>query len=140
MNLLTQLAALFRFLQLYAHAAHNLAKGEAFFADHSFLGDLYGTYEGVYDSLIERLIGLGANPSIADITAAAAQMFASSGVPSDQREAFIALDANEDKVQKMVELAFADRSISQGTLNLLAQIADDSEHRCYKFKQRLKQF
>lgn len=139
MKILTQLAALFRFLQLYAHAAHNLARGEAFFADHSFLGELYGTYEDIYDSLVERLIGLGQNPSISDITEAAAQMFAAAGVPSDQQTAFVVLDSNEDKIQKMVELAFADRSISQGTLNLLAQIADDSEHRCYKMKQRLKQ-
>lgn len=136
MKILVQLAALFRFLQLYAHAAHNLCKGESFFADHGYLGELYGTYEGIYDGLVERLLGLGANPSIPEITDAAAQMFAAAGVTEDQDAAFAVLNANEDKARKLVELAFSDRALGQGTLNLLADLADKSEARSYQLGRR----
>jgi DNA-binding ferritin-like protein len=138
MKTLAQLAALFRFLQLFTHAAHNLASGCTFFADHAFLGELYGEYEGIYDSLIERMIGLGMNPSITEITAAANQMITAAGEISDQDDsAFIQIMNSENKARALVEMAFADRSFSQGTLNLLAGIADDSEIRSYKIGRRL---
>ena len=53
-----ELAILLRCLQLYTHNSHNLIKGETFFQDHEFLGELYPIYEAAYDSIVERMIGL----------------------------------------------------------------------------------
>lgn len=54
-----KLATKLRYMQFYAHNAHNMCKGDTFFSDHEELGGLYGTYEGLYDSIVERMIGTG---------------------------------------------------------------------------------
>ena len=132
MKTLTQLAALFRFLQLYAHATHNTAKGPTFFADHEFLGELYPTYEAAYDALVERIIGLTGAANIQEITAAAAALFAGADVSA----IWATLLEGERKVCELVELAAISDELSQGTINLLVGLADQSEARAYKLAQR----
>lgn len=129
---MTQLAALFRYLQFFAHAAHNTVKGENFFADHGFLGDLYGTYEAAYDSIIERMLGLGQTPNIVGITAAGASLFAA----ADQEDTWGTLIAGEVKLRELVDAAIAEPGASQGTINMLVDLADQSEARTYKLCQR----
>ena len=58
------LAIILRSAQLYAHNAHNMTKGKTFFSDHKFFGQLYPVYEEAYDSIVERMIGLGYDVSI----------------------------------------------------------------------------
>lgn len=137
-----QLASLLRFLQLFAHAAHHLSHGCTFFEDHKFLGKLYGEYEEAFDSLVERLIGLGQLDGVKDrlsIDAKAAAILAKT-----ESEA---LTENEDWFELLLEMEqefcgkidkLAGGKISQGTLNLLAGLADASEQRQYKLGQRVK--
>ena len=53
-----ELLYLLRAMQIYSHNAHNLIKGNAFFGDHDFFGDVYLQLEGNFDSVAERIIGL----------------------------------------------------------------------------------
>lgn len=130
---MTELATLFRSAQLYAHAAHNLASGSTFFADHEYLGELYGAYESAYDATVERCIGLGIDINLATIAVSAASRSLRWG--SDKPEAaFSALLDIERSICSEVcrQLPFA----TPGTANLLGQFADDSEARQYKLQRR----
>jgi DNA-binding ferritin-like protein len=137
-----QLASIFRFLQLFAHAGHHMTSGCSFFADHKFLGSLYGEYEEAFDSTVERLIGLGQLKSVADrlsIDAKAASILSKTdseelACPEDWFE--ILLEMEQEVCAKIAKLI--DGKASQGTINLLAQFADDSEQRQYKLAQRVK--
>ena len=123
----------FRYLQLLAHNGHNEAKGATFFADHAFLGDLYPAYEEAYDALIERLIGSGEKLDLAAIAAEAAGKLEG----EKNTEAYlVAILDGEREVQKQIE-TLAKGDVTQGTLNLLAGLADESEVRAYKLRQRL---
>mgnify|MGYP001605842147 CR=1 FL=1 len=64
-----EVAKTLRFMQFYAHEAHNLCSGDTFFSDHDHLGGLYSAYEGEYDSVIERMVGLEIKVDIAKVNA-----------------------------------------------------------------------
>lgn len=130
-----RLAVLYRGLQLYAHNAHNLAKGKTFFEDHEYLGELYGVYESAYDSIVERMIGLDQKIDLKAITTEAAEMAGSSDI-SDNDQAFRTILATEKELQAALEEE--DKSATFGTCNLLQDLADQSEARMYKLKRRLK--
>lgn len=128
-------AIILRALQLYAHNAHNLAKGKTFLEDHEFFGELYGAYEGEYDSIVERMIGLGEEPDLNDITKQAADA-ATANEFKDNENAFSVLLVTEKELCSSIEKDMTDAS--NGTQNLLQGIADNSEMRQYKLKRRLK--
>ena len=128
-------AIILRALQLYAHNAHNLAKGKTFLEDHEFLGELYGAYEGEYDSIVERMIGLGEEPDLNDITKQAADA-ATANEFKDNENAFSVLLVTEKELCSSIDKDIVDAS--NGTQNLLQTIADNSEMRQYKLKRRLK--
>lgn len=129
-----QIAVILRALQLYAHNAHNLAKGKTFFEDHEHFGELYATYESAYDSVIERMIGLDDAPDLIDVTERACALVKKS--PADNEEAFETIMATEYALREEVEAANGKASL--GTQNFLQGIADASEQRCYLIGQRLK--
>lgn len=132
---LLKLAVICRSAQMMAHNFHNLCSGETFFSDHSFMGDLYGTYEEIYDGLIERLIGTGVPPDLVKVQQFAIQRL--SQVPGDTDAMFQQVQSVEEEIRQVIEEAAASNQLSQGVLNTLAGIADDSEVRSYKIKQRL---
>jgi DNA-binding ferritin-like protein len=132
------LATILRAAQLYAHAAHNGAKGPTFFADHEFLGELYPAYEAAYDKVIERSIGLGEPVDLAAIGRNAAIDAARYSDPmtfSTAQSLQVLMDY-ERKICAEVDRIFDETST--GTQNRIAQIADDSEDRQYQIGQRLK--
>jgi DNA-binding ferritin-like protein len=130
------IATLLRALQLYAHNAHNLAKGPNFFSDHEYLGELYGAYEGAYDSIVERMIGEGdEDPNLGEIGLKAATIIKDKTIGSND-QAFSVLLSTEEKLRAEIEKEVPNASL--GTQNLLQQLADDSLSRCYKLKQRLE--
>lgn len=126
---LLEIAVEFRAAQFEAHAAHNLCKGEAFFADHAFLSEAYSAYEGAYDALIERLIGMGKKPDLKKVTQKAASKMETGG--------FERLLALEQQMCWDIEAACKLPGVTQGRMNLLAGLADDSEVRQYKIRQRM---
>lgn len=120
-------------MQLYAHMAHNLLGGETFHQDHEFFGELYAGYEGDYDSVIERMIGLGEPMDLVKI-----QKDATSGLkaPKSIEQAYEEiLLCEEELIAACEKLA---KGATLGTNNLLAGLADKAEMRVYKLKQRLK--
>jgi DNA-binding ferritin-like protein len=131
-----KIAFVLRYLQLYAHQAHNLVKGPTFFQDHEFLGELYPVYEDAYDSIIERSIGLGKPVNIQKVNLAAAKE-----LPNDasvkMTQCFKDLLESEKYLCKLIEQNV--QGASQGTMNLLADMADKSEVRQYKIQQRISQ-
>jgi len=129
------LAANFRYMQLYAHLGHNKVSGPNFFEDHQYLGDLYGVYEGVYDDLIERMIGLGKAPDIKEINDEANE-YLQEAEPTAGIGFFSHLLECEEEICEMVE-KLVKTDLSQATINLLVQFADDSEKRQYKLRQKL---
>lgn len=133
-----KLAALLRAAQLTAHNFHNTTKGVSFFADHEFFGEAYEAYEADYDAIIERDIGLGETSfDLAAITREAAEKAAVYD-PSDMAadEMCAVLLSMERLIQ--AECERLDPEVSIGTSNLLQGIADKSEMRVYKLKQRIK--
>jgi len=137
--MLYELALQFRYLQFYAHAAHNLVSGSTFFQDHEFLGELYPTYETAYDTTVERMIGLSKELDLLKLQEAAGKMVAKMEDPTEPDDVFKMLLTGEHVICKLVEKCFEEEDeYTQGTLNMLAQFADDSESRTYKMQQRIK--
>lgn len=125
-----------RALDFLAHRAHNVTKGPTFFEDHEFLGELYPAYETAYDDLVERIIGTDTESlSICKVNKAAAEM--SSVAPNETKpDAFFRIILKGEKdLCALIEKSIKEQT--QGTQNMLAQLADDAERRIYKLKQRL---
>lgn len=132
---MTKLAAQLRYMQLYAHNAHNSCKGDTFYSDHEELGGLYGTYEGGYDGIVERTIGTGGKIDLMQVQKDALAMLEKKGVPTSFNDAFETLLGCEKELCSLLEEE--DKNASFGTKDLLQAMASDCEVRQYKFQQRL---
>ncbi len=129
------LAALFRAAQLYTQFAHHTIKGPSFFADHAFLGDLYDKYADFYDSTVERMIGLGMAPNIAEITTKACT-YASQGMQDNDAATFFKriIGTNRD-IYAAIRAVMEDAN--DGMQNLVQGFADSLASVDYKIGQRL---
>lgn len=104
-----------------------------FFADHEYLGELYEAYESAYDAVIERSIGLGIAVDLSAIGIDAAQRAAR----WRGNKTALAFDYLLDVERGIVSEARRLSPFSTfGTVNLLSQLADDSEARQYKLLRR----
>lgn len=129
-----------KLMNLLYHNAHNLTKGPNFVGDHSLFNDFYSVVEGDYDDVVERAIGMDLE-HVADLSS---QM----SIVSKKIEALPSLENNEDRfgiglsleqeLCKMIEKTCAEEQCSMGLEQLIGNIADKSEARQYKIKQRLK--
>jgi DNA-binding ferritin-like protein len=134
------LACLFRAAQLYGHAAHHQAHGQTSYQDHAAFAELYAAYEEAYDDTIEQMIGLQMSPDIAKITTCACEKANSLADPAlfKTEVSFGVLMQLELAIQGEIAAIYDASDI--GTQNMLAQFAQDSQHRAnYKIGQRLKQ-
>ena len=130
-----ELAVKLRYMQLYTHNAHNACQGNTFYADHEELGGLYGVYEGLYDGIIERMIGLGQTVNLIKVQTDAVKMLESETLPTTFDSAFSAILTCEEDLCKLI--AQANEGASLGTQDLLQAMCNDAEIRQYKLKQRL---
>jgi DNA-binding ferritin-like protein len=130
-----KLAAKLRYMQFYAHNAHNACQGDTFYSDHEELGGLYGTYEGLYDSVIERMLGLGQTVDLIKVQSDAVKMLEEAGTPTTFTGAFSTILSCEQELCNLIEEA--NTAASLGTQNFLQGIADTSEVRQYKLKKYL---
>ena len=128
------IATSLRTLQFVAHAGHNMAKGETFFADHKFLGDLYEAYEGEYDDVVERSVGEGIKISLFDVNLDSAKASKANYESVDSvLESLLKAEAKlRDEIKEAVPGA------SDGTQNLLQGISDASLKREYLISRRLE--
>ena len=127
-----EILVVLRFKQLFGHNFHNLVKGESFFADHEFLSQWYSQGEEQYDSVVERMIGLGLKVDLVEIQEAAVDL-----LKKNPPLEFSTLELCEQQLIEQIENYIAKEKISQGTLQLLGDIANQAEMNLYKIKQRL---
>lgn len=130
-----------RAMQLFAHAAHNLVNGPSFAPDHEFFGSAYSVHESDFDDLVERIIGKYGEQHVdfAGLTMQAAKMLASmqvSGKVSNE-QFFEQQLAHEEQMCGMIDQLCGVAGVSEGTKQLLGNMADASEVRQYKIKQRI---
>ena len=139
MSHLDPIAIRLRASQFIAHNAHNLASGPTFFTDHKFFGKAYPAYEAAYDSIVERMIGLGEKPDLTDITTKAARELQMTGDimtgGTSPIECYESLLEGERELLDLI--AKCCEEVSCGTSNLLANLADDAEVRIYQINQRI---
>lgn len=136
--MLDQLVIISRAMQLYTHNAHNIITGLTFFEDHEVLGDLYPKYEVIYDSLVERMIGLNMSIDLTESQSGAVSVIQRLSLTSDPKQCFTIILQLEEMLSKKVEECLASKPYSEGTKQMLGNIADESEARQYKLKQRIK--
>jgi DNA-binding ferritin-like protein len=136
-----ELAVLLRKLQLFTHNAHNLIQGENFLPYHELLGELYPAYEADYDDVVERIIGLYGTESI-DLLAiqmSAVQKLQEYPIgPSDALGMFKVILHCEKELQDYVNKLCKNPSVTEGSKQLIGEIANKSEMRSYKLKQIMK--
>lgn len=123
-----------RSMQFFAHAAHQQASGKTFMQDHAFFGSAYAEYEDAYDKVVERMIGLGQEVDPSAITTDASKIAAAKKADNPD-ESYQTLLDSEKHLCKLI--AVEARKASDGTQNMLQGLADDSEVRQYKMRQRL---
>lgn len=131
---MNNLASLVRTMQFFAHHSHNMIKGQTFFEDHEFLGDLYKSYEDIYDNIVERMIGLGQGFDVIKILNDSITLLSSKTLGNDY---FAQLLAMEKSLCTAIEIYLVENKCSEGTKNLLADICDKSEVRQYKLWGRV---
>lgn len=134
-----EIAILLRLLQLYSHNAHNLVKGSLFLQDHDFLGELYPQYESEYDSIIERMIGLGQSVDLVEVQALAVEQLKSlPSMSQENKESFMLILDMEKSLCSLVEAMIVGMKPSEGTKQLLGDVCNKSEMRQYKLNQRVR--
>ena len=136
-----QLVVLFRAMQMFSHSAHLMCARTVFFQDHEFFGSVYGQAEGYFDSLSERMIGLGQEEQLKlqSVMSAVCQKLASApccGVKDNKEYYAFLLSQAEEACKLCNQLCKSDAS--EGTKNLIAGIADELEVLKYKISRRLK--
>ena len=130
------LAVTLREAQLYAHNAHNIARGPSFFSDHEFFSDAYAAYEKAYDHVVERMIGLGHQVDLPAITKTAGKEAGAYSFDGMTNEAcFRVLLQHEAEIQKLVKKYVP--NVDDGTQNLLQGLADESLDRSYLMQRRV---
>lgn len=136
-----ELICLLRAMQLYGHSCHHLVKGTPFHSDHGFFADVYSEVEADFDSVVERSIGLYGDGHMNLQECLSSVMSKIADAPS--------INVESNKVYYDYQLKLEDRltglvkqiiaaGVSPGTEQLVGNIADKSEVRKYKIKQRIK--
>jgi DNA-binding ferritin-like protein len=137
-----QLVILFRAMQMFSHSAHLLCARTVFFQDHEFFGSVYSQAEGYFDSISERMIGLGQEEQLKlqSVIAAVGQKLAAApsiGV-KENKEYYAFLMSQCDEACKLCDSLCKSGQFSEGTKQLLGGIADELEVLKYKISRRMK--
>lgn len=132
------LACYLRFMQFFAHVSHQMTFGSSFFSDHEFLGGLYESYEGIYDDVVERCLGIGLPIDLRYVHSNAATMLSRENFVYQDPVSFFRTILRAEQHMCGVAQALL-MSSTEGTKQFLGNICDDSEKRQYKLKQRMKE-
>lgn len=132
---------LLRSMQIYSQSAHHLVKGTPFHSDHGFFGEVYETTGGDFDDVAERIVGLyGEEPlhlqSMLESISSKLSDAPCCGV-QDNKVFYQYQYKLEEKLKSLIKQIIAS-GVSPGVEQLIGNIADKSEMRCYKIKQRMK--
>lgn len=128
-------------MQIYSQNAHHLVKGNTFQQDHDFFGSVYEELVGDYDDVAERIIGLyGEEPlNLQEImTAVCVKIANAPSTGTSENKVFYQYQlTQEETLCKLIEKIIK-TGVYPGTEQLIGEIANKSEARKYKIKQRLK--
>lgn len=133
-----ELAILLRKMQLLTHMMHNLVSGSDFLLHHEFLGELYPEYEADYDDVIERIIGLYGVNSIDLLSVQISAVDELKHYPIDPFNVigmFEVVQNCEKELCDYVKKLCSHPGMSEGSKQLVGEIANKSEARQYKLKQ-----
>ena len=135
------LLILLRAMQMFSQNAHHLVKGMSFQQDHAFFGDTYEAIAEDYDALAERIIGLYGEEhlDLSHILEAIHQVLLNApSINVESNKVFYEYQINmEENLCEMVKHVIS-LDLPPGTEQLVGEIANKSEVRQYKIKQRLK--
>lgn len=134
-----ELLAHLRTLQFYAQYAHNAVKGPLFFADHAFLAEIYEAAANDYDAVAERFVKFNGCEGL-DQLAILKKMYSSmKGLPmhGENKEYFTTILMLEEKTCGLINKILASDA-TEGVKQLLGEMCNQGEIRCYKIQQRLK--
>lgn len=140
--MLGKIAAYIRAMELYYQMAHNVVKGALFISDHGLLGEFYTQLGGNYDAVAERAVNIEGDAAV-DILPQLKDIFQHLKVKpginvKENKEYFIAGLECEKMLCQMIDQVCKDPSTSEGTRQLIGDIADQSEIRQYKINRRIK--
>lgn len=136
------LSALLRTLQLYAHHAHHICGRIVFNQDHEMLAEIYTKAETDYDDVIERFIGLKGEEALDEskvlsVACQKVQALPMKGVKENKELLKACLDLIQ-QINTKIEPLCKDPKATQGSIQMLGNIADKNEILIYKLKQKLK--
>lgn len=136
-----ELLILLRAIQLYSQNAHHLVKGMTFQQDHDFFGSVYEDITDEYDSVAERIIGIFGEEHLQlqpILTAVCSKLVNAPSTPVENNKVFYEYQLQmEESLCKLIE-QIINTGVYPGTEQLIGEIANKSEARKYKIKQRLK--
>ena len=124
-------------LRLFAQRAHHDTQGPTFFEDHDKFGDFYAAYDAAYDSVVERVIGLGETLDLSKLTMEAAAKAAFHPNEHSPEKLFADLLSGEKNLCAVCTAEVKKPATLEGTRNLLAQLCDDSEKRQFLIQKRI---
>lgn len=137
-----ELMALLRAMQLFAHSAHFFVARSIFFQDHAFFSEVYKQAEGHFDSVTERMIGLGMEKELDLSSVMSAVQAKLKSAPStsskENKDFYVHLMDQVDEALELIEEICKDEKSSQGTIDMIAGIGSDFEVLKYKISRRLK--
>lgn len=138
-----ELQILLRSLQLYAHQAHNLCARIVFHQDHEMFAEIYTKAESDYDSITERAIGLSGEEAVCSLQELLQGCFSKLSSIQDKsvKENSIYYQVILSLIKEInakIEPLCKSGSLTQGTIQMLGDIADKNEVLLYKINQRLK--
>jgi len=128
-----------RALQLFYHHCHNVVFGEQFHCDHIFFGEAYDNVEDNYDSLVEFFIsifGISKFDTVMVNNLVAEEVSEYSPEKMNAKKMYDAALILEKDFQNRITIVEAKSTV--GLKNALGDIAQSSDVRIYKIKQRLK--
>lgn len=137
---LLDLSVCFRGLYLYGVHSHQLVSKSTFSQDHEFLAEIYEFAEASYDRLVERHIGT-VNTSGVDFISltnkSIEKVKSLKQTVSENKEYFEEILRFSTYILQELNKVAKSPSISVGTQNMIADIADQLEVLRYKIKRRV---
>lgn len=110
-----------------------------FFQDHDFFKEIYGFCSDSYDDVLERMIGRGMPLDLAKVTVEAAQIAVQAPISvKENKEYYLHIQSKFKVCNQMIEVLCAEKGQTQGTIQLLGDIANKIEGYQYKIAQRIK--
>jgi DNA-binding ferritin-like protein len=124
---------------MVAQHAHNLCARVVFEQDHEFFASVYQAADADYDSVIERIIGTIGEQNVPSLQEIAQAIGSQSVMPEKENSAYYKkILALEENICARIDALCKSGQISEGTKQLIGDIANRLEVEKYKIKQRVK--